>query len=143
MDILIPQLVLIAHDIYNSLGSGYNEVIYHRAFEVALRISGIQYESEVITPVFYKGACVGHGRVDLKLNNLIIELKAINVLNNDALIQIKNYMIQHSINNGLIVNFGQNTKSSGKNLGIILVKDQIIYYYTNETFIQSSSELNF
>ena len=135
MDILIPQLVLIAHDIYNSLGPGYNEVIYHRAFEVALRISGIQYESEVITPVFYKGACVGHGRVDLKLNNLIIELKAINILNNDALIQIKNYMNQHSINNGLIVNFGQNTKCSGKNLGIILIKNQDIYDYTNSTFV--------
>ena len=142
METLTSQLVLIAHDIYNSLGPGYNEVIYHRAFEVALRISGIQYESEVITPVFYKGACVGHGRVDLKLNNLIIELKAINILNNDALIQIKNYMNQHNTFNGIVINFGQSTKGSGKNLGIILVKDQVIYDYTNETFIPRNNEIN-
>ena len=54
MDDFIFQLVFIANDIYNSLGQGYNEIIYHRAFEVALRLSNINYESEVITPIFYK-----------------------------------------------------------------------------------------
>ena len=141
MDILIPQLILIAHDIYNSLGPGYNEVIYHRAFEVALRISGIQYESEVITPIFYKGACIGHGRVDLKLNGVIIELKAINTLNNDAIIQTKNYMVQHNINTGIVINFGQSTKGTLKNIGIILIKYDAIYDYTNGTFIPRN-ELN-
>jgi len=135
------QLVLIAYDIYNSLGPGYNEVIYHRAFEVALRLSGIQYESEVITPVFYKGACVGHGRVDLKLNGIIIELKAINTLNNDALIQTKNYMNQHNISIGMVINFGQMVKNNTKNLNIILIRGDIIYDYINDSFIQRGGEL--
>jgi GxxExxY protein len=136
------QLVLIANDIYNSLGPGYNEVIYHRAFEVALRLSGIQYESEVITPIFYKGACVGHGRVDLKLNGIIIELKAINVLNNDALIQTKNYMNQHNISTGIIINFGQTMKTNAKNISIVLIQDTVIYDYTNGSFIQRGGEIN-
>ena len=136
------QLVLIAHDIYNSLGPGYNEVVYHRAFEVALRLSGIQYESEVVTPIFYKGACVGHGRVDLKLQNFIIELKAINTLNNDCIIQTKNYMNSYSIGTGIIINFGQTVKSNSKNLGIILIKDNIIYDYTNGTFVVRGNEVN-
>ena len=135
MDILIPQLVLIAHDIYNSLGPGYNEVIYHRAFEVALRLSGIPYESEVITPIFYKGHNIGHGRVDIKVPNFIIELKAVNTLNNDAIIQTKNYMNQYSINTGMIINFGQTVKNNSKNLGIILIQNGVIYDYLGNTFI--------
>ena len=125
------QLVLIATDIYNSLGPGYNEVIYHRAFEVALRLSGISYESEVITPIYYKGFNVGHGRVDIKLSTFIIELKAINNLNNDAIIQTKNYMMYHNINSGLIVNFGQ----SKTGLGIILISGGIVHDFVNGTFI--------
>lgn len=141
MENLVSQLVAIANDIYISLGPGYNEVIYHRAFEVALRLIGIQYESEVITPIFYKGSCIGHGRVDLKLNELIIELKAVNVLNNDAIVQTRNYMSQHNITTGIIINFGQTVKNNTKNLGIILVQDETIYDYTGNTFVARGSEL--
>ena len=125
------QLVLIASDIYNSLGPGYNEVIYHRAFEVALRLSGIPYESEVITPVFYKGHNIGHGRVDIKIHNFIIELKAVNTLNNDAIIQTKNYMNHYSITSGIIINFGQ----SKSGLGIILLSNGIVHDFVNGNFI--------
>ena len=128
----VSQLVCIAADIYNSLGPGYNEVIYHRAFEVALRMSGIPYESEVVTPVFYKGFNIGHGRVDIKLSNFIIELKAINTLNNDAIIQTKNYMGHYTISLGLIVNFGQ----SKSGLGIIFIEGGSIHDFVNGTFVQ-------
>ena len=128
---MLSQLVLIATDIYNSLGQGYNEVIYHRAFEVALRLSGIPYESEVVTPVFYKDFNVGHGRVDIKLSEFIIELKAINNLNNDAIIQTKNYMKHYNILNGLIVNFGQ----SKSGLGIILISNGVVHDFVNGNWI--------
>lgn len=124
------QVILIANDIYNSLGPGYNEVVYHRAFEVALRLSNITYESEVITPIFYKGHNIGHGRVDIKLNNFIIELKAINNLNNDAIIQTKNYMDHYSISSGMIINFSQNGK-----MKFILLQNGNIFDFINGTFI--------
>jgi len=132
MDQSVSHLVYIATDIYTSLGPGYNEVIYHRAFEVALRLSGISYESEVVTPIFYKNFNVGHGRVDIKLPDVIIELKAINTLNNDAIIQTKNYMKHYSLSVGLIVNFGQ----SRNGLSIILISNGTIHDFINGTFIQ-------
>ena len=132
METVINQLVAIAYDIYNTLGPGYNEVIYHRAFEVALRLSGIQYESEVITPVFYKGHCVGHGRVDIKLHDFILEFKAVNSLHNDAVIQIKNYMKHYSISSGMIINFGQ----SKTGLQLVFVQNDDIYDFTNKTFVK-------
>ena len=134
------QLILIANDIYNSLGPGYNEVIYHRAFEVALRLNNLNYESEVVTPVLYKGYNIGHGRVDLIVNKImIIELKAIANLNNtDSIIQIKNYMRQHNIADGLIINFGQCTnKSSTGSVGIkYLNSNNQIFNFVNGTFVE-------
>ena len=52
---LLAEIITISNDIFNSLGSGYNEVIYQNAFEVALRSKQILYQTEVITPIFYKG----------------------------------------------------------------------------------------
>jgi GxxExxY protein len=131
-DTLLNIVVYIANDIYTTLGAGYNEVIYHRAFEVGLRLNTIKYESEVVTPVLYKGHNVGHGRVDLKLDDFIIELKAINTLNNDCIIQTKNYMKHYNITSGMVVNFGQ----SKYGLQIILINNDVLFDYINGSFVQ-------
>jgi GxxExxY protein len=116
---IIKKLVLIANDVFISLGPGYNEVVYHRAFEVALRITGINYLSEVVLPVVYKGYQVGNSRIDLIVNDVIIEFKALNYLNNDPVVQIKNYIKQYSNVNsiccqGLVINFNQKTGNVDK-----------------------------
>jgi GxxExxY protein len=136
---LLNELIVITTDIYNSIGPGYNEVIYHRAFEVALRLNGLHYESEVITPVLYKGHNIGHGRVDLIVNKvMIIELKAIANLNNmDSIIQIKNYMKQHNIADGLIINFGQSNKTNVGSVGIKYINNNNqIFNFINGTFVE-------
>jgi GxxExxY protein len=137
---LLAEIITISNDIFNSIGPGYNEVIYHRAFEVALRSKQILYQTEVITPIFYKGYNVGHGRVDIMLgNNLIIELKAISNFNNDtAVVQIKNYMKHYSINNGVIINFGQPNKGGSGELNIkyIQLNPEKTYNLVNNSFIE-------
>ena len=119
----MDNLINIANDVYASLGAGYNEVVYHRAFEVALRIQGINYQSEVVTPVTYKGFSVGHSRVDLIVNDIIIEFKAVTHLNNDAVIQIKNYMKHYSISKGVVINFNQKNNL----LDIRYIQGELVY----------------
>ena len=142
MNNFLQEIVIIATDIFNELGPGYNEVIYHKAFEVALRLKNIDYQSEIVTPIFYKGHNVGHGRVDILVNNnLIIELKAISNFNNDtANTQIKNYMKHYSIREGLVINFGQQTRNSQGELNIkyIFRENGIcrIYNFINGTFVE-------
>ena len=138
MDPLIVVLINISSDIFNSLGPGYNEVIYHKAFEVALRLQRIDYQSEVVVPVFYKGNNIGHGRIDLLINNqLIIELKAVSTINNDNTItQIKNYMKHYSLINGLIINFGQSNKINSGELGIKYISGNKIYNFVNNIFVE-------
>jgi GxxExxY protein len=142
MDALVSQIAIIANDVYTSLGPGYNEVIYHRAMEVGLRLNGIGYESEVITPVYYKGHNIGHGRVDIKLENLIIELKAIGLLNNEAVVQTKNYMKQFGLTTGMVINFGQSVKHTlSTNLNIVLIRDDLIYDLIGGNFFPRPVEL--
>ena len=141
MDPLIVILINISSDIFNSLGPGYNEVIYHKAFEVALRLQRLDYQSEVIVPVFYKGNNIGHGRIDLLINNqLIIELKAVSTINNDStIIQIKNYMKHYSIMSGLIINFGQSNKINSGELSIKYISGNKIYNFVNNIFVEQIS----
>ena len=117
MEHFYRELINIAQDIYNHLGPGYNEVIYHKAFEVALRELGISYQSEVITPITYKGHCVGHGRVDIMLKNqytdvnnwsFIIEFKAVANLTGPSIIQLQNYLKHYNFKQGFLINFGYN-----------------------------------
>jgi GxxExxY protein len=131
---LVHKIIEIANDIYTSIGPGYNEVIYHRAFEVGLRTNGLGYQSEVIVPIFYKGHSIGNGRIDLFVENkIILELKAVNNLNNDCIVQIRNYMKYYSTPEGLVFNFNQRNGS----LDIRYILQDTVFNFVNGSFVQA------
>ena len=130
-DQLLKKIIELTYDVYNSLGPGYNEVVYHRALEVAFRINSIEYQSEVTVPVLYKGFNVGHSRIDLLVKDIIIELKAVAHLNNDSIIQIRNYMKTVSIAQGLVINFSQKNSL----LELKYIQGDSIFTFENGVFI--------
>lgn len=95
----------IANHIWESLGPGYSEAVYHTAFEVALRKRGISYETERIIPVSYEGQNVGHVRADIITDGTVIELKSVARLTDQFRIQIKNYMRLLGLSKGYLINF--------------------------------------
>lgn len=94
-----------AREIFEALGSGYNECVYHKAFEVALRKRGIDYESERIVPITYENHVIGNLRSDLIVNDTVIELKAVKVITDAMRIQIENYLKLTGLTKGVIINF--------------------------------------
>src|SRR5210317_568783 len=54
-----------AQTVYDALGPGYNECVYHKAMEVLLRKQGVQYESERIVPIVFEGHTIGNVRSDI------------------------------------------------------------------------------
>lgn len=104
------NFVDIAKDIYDTLGHGYSEAVYHNAFEVALRAHGISYETERILPVTYMGKVIGNLRIDLLVNGqTVIELKATRRLSEDAITQVKMYKTMLGLPDeepGHVFNFG-------------------------------------
>ena len=112
---LIEVLRVLTQDIYDKLGSGFDEVVYQKAVEVGLRLRGIPYEAQRIVPVFYEGFYIGEGKPDLIVGNgvekMVIELKAVESVGHKERAQIENYLRVLNIPLGVLINFPQPTKS--------------------------------
>lgn len=117
----------IAKDVYKSLGSGYQEVVYDKAMQVGLRLAKIKYESQKVVELKYKDHYVGEGYPDIIVNfgkdRLILELKAVggNVGPSEEQ-QIKSYMKILKIKQGLLINFQQPKKEGKSQLEIKEIK---------------------
>ena len=99
----------IVKEIYEHIGSGQRECVYHKALEFELRAAGIPYECEVVVPFYYKGHFLSHFRLDLVVDKkCIIELKATKGLKEDDTNQLKRYIKATNIPQGILINFGEN-----------------------------------
>jgi len=88
------------------LGAGFLEKVYENALLKELRNRGLKAESQVPLKVKYKGEIVGEYVVDILVEGkIIIELKAIDQLQNIHKAQLLNYLKATGIKVGLLVNF--------------------------------------
>lgn len=112
---LVEVLRALTQDVYDKLGSGFDEVVYQKAFEVGLRLRRVPYEAQRVVPVFYEGFYIGEGKPDLIVgeepDRVIIELKAVESVGHKERAQIENYLRVLNIPIGLLINFPQPTKS--------------------------------
>ena len=104
----VTDLVLkVFYEVYNELGSGFLESVYHAALALALRQSGLQVASQVPVPVHFRGHVVGDFRADLIVNrDVLLELKALQALDRIHEAQVLNYLQATSIEVALLLNFG-------------------------------------
>jgi GxxExxY protein len=123
---ILEVLRALTQDIYDKLGSGFDEVVYQKAFEVGLRLRGIPYEAQRIVPVFYQGFYIGEGKPDLIVGNggekVVIELKAVESVGHKERTQIENYLRVLDIPFGLLINFPQPTKSKAARDGVEFIE---------------------
>lgn len=109
-DELSKCVIGCAMQVHRELGAGFLESVYHRALELELAESGIDFVSEQKLDVFYKSRIVGHFIADLIIEgHLIVELKAIETLATIHDVQLVNYLTATQKDIGLLLNFG--TKS--------------------------------
>jgi GxxExxY protein len=127
-DAQIVQVEQMANKVFQALGTGFSEYIYHRAFEVELRHMGISYESKKIIPINYRKINIGYGEADLlvTMDNMIIvvELKAISQVPREIEIaQVHTYMNNDlTIKFGIVINFPQSsTKLARKSIDCLPV----------------------
>jgi GxxExxY protein len=99
-----------AMKVHNTLGNGFQEVIYQRCFALELEEAGINFGREIEQLIFYKGLEVGTRRADFIVENkVIVELKALINLEDVHLAQAKNYVVAYDFPIGLLINFGANS----------------------------------
>ena len=102
------QVVGAAFKVYNALGHGFLEAVYQEALEIEFQRQGIPYEREKELKIKYDG-------VELKqtykadfvcFGKIIVELKAVNALDDAHRSQVYNYLHATGYKLGLLLNFG-------------------------------------
>ena len=93
--------------IHNTLGNGFQEVIYQRCLAIELEKAGLEFLREQEMPIFYDEIQVGTRRADfIVAGEVMVELKAIIKLEEVQLAQALNYLTAYQIERGLLINFG-------------------------------------
>lgn len=106
-DELTYKIIGCAMKVHNTLGNGFQEVIYQRCLAIELKKQGIQFLREEEMPIYYDDIEVGTRRADFIVeNSVLIELKAVIRLEDVHLAQGLNYLEAYKIEKGLLINFG-------------------------------------
>ena len=106
-DDLTYQIIGCAMKVHNTLGSGFQEVIYQRCLAIELKRAGIAFGREVEQTIYYDSISVGTRRADfIVADRVVVELKALTALENVHIAQAKNYVVAYGFEIGLLVNFG-------------------------------------
>ncbi len=102
------QIMAAVFEVYNTLGFGFLEKVYERALLKELCLRGIPVEAQKEIKVFYKGDEIGTYFADLVVNGeILLELKAVESLNNIHKAQVLNYLKATGLKLGLLINFGR------------------------------------
>jgi GxxExxY protein len=105
---LKKNIIGVYYDVYNELGYGFLEKVYHKAMLIELHKRGYVIESEKKLNVYYKNEIVGEYVPDIIINeSVIVELKCVEYLIETHENQLLNYLKATNCEVGLILNFGK------------------------------------
>lgn len=104
---LTHKIIGCAMQVHRILGNGFQEVIYQRSLAIEMRYAGLQFVREKEMLIFYREENVGTRRVDFFVEGkVMVELKAIEKLEDVHKAQAINYCEAYGIADGLLINFG-------------------------------------
>ncbi len=112
----VTDLIIKAFfSVYNTLGYGFSEKVYHGAMVVELRRLGAKVLSEHPIGVRYRGVIVAEFFADLLVNDyVIVELKSVKELLDEHSAQLLNYLKATNYEVGMLFNFGPEAKFQRK-----------------------------
>ena len=106
--LITDQILRVFYDVYNELGHGFLESVYHRSLVLALQSVGLNVCSRVVIPVWFRGSQVGHFEADILVEGcVLLELKAARMLESSHRAQLLNYLRATDVEVGLLLNFGE------------------------------------
>ena len=102
------QIVGMAMDIQNRLGSGFLEKVYENALMVLLSRAGIKAEQQAPVKVYFDGMVIGDYYADILVDGkIILELKVVEKLTDVHRAQTLNYLKATGLRLAILINFGK------------------------------------
>lgn len=106
-DPLTYAIIGCAMKVHNTMGPGFQKVIYQRCLAIEFRRTGLSFTREQEHTVYYEDIEVGTRRADFVVENEVtVELKARDTLEDVHLAQAKNYTVAYDFPRGILLNFG-------------------------------------
>ncbi len=109
----VERIECITHTVYDTLQSGYEELIYKEALMVELREASISFERERIVPILYGSFVIGTGKADIVVIPAVglsipIECKKTGLKEDDRQ-QLRTYMkgMGDRCTDGILIRFPQ------------------------------------
>ena len=111
IELLVKQVMDCAMIVRRKLTSGYLEKVYENALTIELRKAGLLAQQQQPLEVKYDDQVVGFYVPDIIVENcLILEIKAVEHLQEANEAQLVNYLTTTGIEDGLLINFGNLSK---------------------------------
>ena len=105
---LTERVIGSAIEVHRRLGPGFVEAIYENALCIEMPKHGIALERQVRVPVWYEQVRVGIHRLDrLVEGQLIVELKAVQAIEDAHLMIARSYARALGKRHALVLNFGR------------------------------------
>ncbi len=106
-DELTYKIIGCAMKVHQTMGPGFQEVIYQRCLAIELGRGGLSFTREQEHTIYYEHIEVGTRRADFVVENrVVVEIKAVVALQDVHLAQGKNYVVAYDFPLGLLINFG-------------------------------------
>ena len=100
-DELTYKIIGCAMKVHNTLGPGFQEVIYQRCLAIEMEKAGLTFAREQEHIIYYEGVEVGTRRADFVVENkVVVETKALVALLDVHLAQGKNYVVAYDFSFG-------------------------------------------
>jgi GxxExxY protein len=104
---LTKKIIKCFYNVFNTLGYGFLEKVYHNSMLLELRSYGLEAISQGEIIVFYDGTEVGHYYADIIVEDLVIlEIKVAKTIIEAHEAQLLNYLRATDKEVGLVLNFG-------------------------------------
>ena len=108
LDGITEKIIGCAFQVANVLGSGFLGKVYENALAVELRKAELEFAQQKPIRILYDGQIVGDYVVDLLVEGeIVVELKAIKILDEIHMAQCLNYLKATNLKVCLLVNFGR------------------------------------
>lgn len=98
-------------EVHKILGKGHSEIVYKDALQYEFFKNQIPFEREKKFEIQYKDIILPHFYFSdfVVFNNIILEVKAIEMLTNSHIKQTLNYLAASKYKLGVLVNFGEDS----------------------------------
>ncbi|MBP6871573.1 MAG: GxxExxY protein [Bacteroidales bacterium] len=114
-NVISHHVIGLAMKIHSALGPGLLESAYRECLYYDIRESGLLVAKELPLPIIYKNVHLDHGyRIDLLVENkVVIELKAVDSLQEVHFAQVLTYLKLGHYKLGLLINFNSLSLKNG------------------------------